>query len=342
MSSSVALRVFVTNELAKRNALLRTTFTGADLVRLTCALCMPEALEPCLGAPDELRALLLRWGHDPALVKDCLTITPERRRLAATMGPDVVARLCGRRTGRGVPPVLSVLMCGDMSRVPPDKLKAIVPDGWLVTALAKGGHLDSLPVEWIEANIAGDRERVEALLAGRYAETNRVSPMWIAENVQDDRDRILLLSRFRPGEVQVQHLLSCFDDFEDFVDAATACGLGLDTRQLLDTWSNHYGHAPAELARALVLFNCRQEDAEYDAKALIDAMEGADASAVYDVVESASEMVGIDDLARPYVAQDGSRMTPVVVEYALIEALMTKGWSHDESLSIVDVIMSLA
>lgn len=340
--SSAALRVFANNELAKRNALLRATFPGADLVRLTCALCMPEALEPYLGAPDELRALLLRWGHDPALVNEFLTITPERRRLAATLDPDVVVRLCGPWAGRGIPPVLSVLMCGDLSRVSPDKLKAVVPEGWLVLALSKGGHLDYLPVEWIKANVDVDRELVGALFAGRYAETNRVSPQWIVDNVQEDRDRILLLSRFRSGEVQVQHLLSCFDDFEDFVDAATACGLGLDTRQMLETWSVHYSHGPAELARALVLFNCRHGEAEYDAKSLIDAMEGADASAVYDVIESAAEMVNVDDLARPYVVQDGASLTSVVVERALIEALSSKGWSHDESLSIVDVIMSVA
>jgi hypothetical protein len=341
--SSTALRVFVNSELSKRNALLRTGVSGADLVRLTCALCMPEATEPYLGAPDELRRVLLCWGHDPELVRACLTITAERRRLAATLDPDVVARLTTPWTGKGVPPVLSLLMCGDLSTVSPDKLKEIVPgECWLVSALSKGGHLPNLPKEWLVANIEGDRERVQALLKGRFVENGRVSPQWVVDNIQDDQDRIALLSRFRAGEVTTQHLLSCFDDFEDFVDAATACGIGLDTRQVLAAWSNNYSHGPAELARALVLFNTRHDDAEYDACALVDAMEGGDASAVYDVIESAGEMVGVEELARPYVAQDGGDMTPVVFEKALIEALSSKGWSHSDSLCIVDIMMSVA
>jgi hypothetical protein len=341
--ASSALRVFVNNELSKRNALLRTGFSGADLVRLTCALCMPEATEPYLGAPDELRSLLMRWGHDPELVRACLTMTAERRRLAATLNADVIARLTTPWTDKGMPPVLSLLMCGDLSAVSPDKLKEIVPgDYWLVTALAKGGHLLSLPKEWIAANIEGDKERVQALLKGRYVEDGRVSPQWVVDNVADDHDRIDLLSRFRAGEVTPQHLVSCFDDFEDFVDAATACGLGLDTRQVLAFWSGHYSHAPSELARALVLFNGRHGDAEYDACALMDAMEGGDASAVYDVIESAGEMVGVEELARPYVAQDGGAMTPVVVEKALMDALSSKGWSHSDCLCIADVMMSVA
>lgn len=341
--ASPALRVFVNNELSKRYALSRTDFSGADLVRLTCALCMPEAMAPYLGAPDELRRLLMCWGHDPELIRACLTITAERRRLAATLDPDDVARLTTPWAGKGVPPVLAVLMCGDLSTIAPDKLKDFVPDEcWLVLALAKGGHLANLSKEWIAANIESDRERVQAIRKGRFVENGRVSPQWVADNVGDDHDRIDLLSRFRAGEVTTQHLLSCFDDFEDFVDAATACGLGLDTRQVLATWSEHYSHAPSELARALVLFNSRHGDAEYDARALVNAMEGGDASEVYDVIESAGEMVGVEELARPYVAQDGGDLTPVVFEQALIDALSSKGWSHSDSLCIVDVMMSVA
>lgn len=341
--ASCGLRVFVNNELSKRNALSRTGFSGADLVRLTCALCMPEAALPYLGAPDELRRVLMCWGHDPDLVAACLTMTAERRRLAATLDPDVVARLTTPWTGKATPPMMSVLMCGDLSRISPDKLKEIVPDDhWLVSALAKGGHLQTLPKEWIAANVESDRERVQALLKGRYVEDGRVSPQWVVDNVADDHDRIDLLSRFRAGEVAMQHVLSAFDDFEDFVDAATACGLGLDTRQVLEIWSGHYSHAPSELARALVLFNGRHGDAEYDACALVNAMEGGDASAVYDVIESAGEMVGVEELARPYVAQDGGDLTPVAFEKALIDALSSKGWSHSDSLCIVDVMMSVA
>jgi hypothetical protein len=341
--AETALRVFVNNELAKRNALSRTRVPGADLVRMTCALCMPEAMKPYLGASDELGALLMCWGHDPELVKACLTMTPERRRLAATLDPDVVARLTLPWTGRGAPPVLSVLMCGDLSAIAPDKLKAIVPgEPWLVTALAKGGHLLTVTKEWIATNIEGELERVQALLAGKYVEQNRVSPQWVIDHVQDDRDRIVLLSRFRAGEVTMQHLLSCFDDFEDFVDAATACGLGLDTRQMLATWDQHYSRAPSELSRGLVLFNNRHGNAEYDARALVDAMEGGEAHAVYDIIESAGEMIGVEELARPYVAQDGSDMTPLVVERALMDALSSKGWSHNDSMCIVDVMLSVA
>lgn len=340
--AATALRVFVNNELAKRNALLRTSVPGADLVRMTCALCMPEAMAPYLGATDELKALLLRWGHDPSLVQACLTITPERRRLAATLDPDVIARLTLPSTGRGMPPVLAVLMCGDLSAIAPDKLKAVVPgDRWLVTALTKGGHLLSLPKEWIAANIEGERERVRALLAGKYAEQDRVSPQWVIDHVRDARDRIVLLSRFRAGEVTTQHLLACFDDFEDFVDAATACGLGLDTRQVLGTWVEHYCRGPDELARALVLFNNRHF-AEYDARLLVDAMEGGDASAVYDIIESAGEVVGVEELAWPYVVQDGGDMTAIVVERALLDALSSKGWSHSDSMCIAAVMMSVA
>lgn len=341
--ASSALRVFVNNELSKRNSLLRTSFSGADLVRLACALCMPEASEPYLGASDELRSILMCWGHDPELVRACLTITPERRRLAATMDPDVIARLAGPWNGRGMPPVLALLMCGDLSAVSPDKLKEIVPgDRWLVSALSKGRHLLTLPKEWIAANIEDEKERVHALLKGKYVEHGRVSPQWVVDNVEDDGDRIALFSRFRAGEVTTQHLLSCFDDFEDFVDAATACGLGLDTRQVLAIWSGHYSHAPSELARALVLFNCRHDDAEYDARALVDAMEGGDAASVYDVIESAGEMVGVEELVRPYVAQDGGDMTLVVFEKALMDALSSKGWSHSDSLCIADIMMSVA
>ena len=341
--SATALRIFVNNELAKRNALLGTRVPGADLARLTCALCMPEAMQPCLGAPDEITALLLRWGHDAELVRACLTITAERRRLAATLGPDVVARLCGPWNGRGVPPVLSVLLCGDLSAISPDELKAVVPgERWLVSALAKGGHLSTLPAEWIAANIEGERERVRALLAGKYVEQHRVSPQWVVGGVRDVRDRVTLLSRFRAGEVTTRHLLASFDDFEDFVDAATACELGLDAHQMLATWSEHYSHGPDELARALVLFNRRHGDAEYDARTLVAAMDGGDASALYDVIESAGEMVGVEELARPYVEQDGGDMTPVVVGRALMDALSSKGWSHDDSMSIADVMMSVA
>lgn len=332
-TAAAACTVLVHHELACRARLERRAVPGATLLRVAAAVGARVGRDG--GLAGELRALLLRWGHNARSLELSLTCCPERRELAGRSDPDVLAEHMlaappdagGRLAGQ----LVQVLALGRLlPRVSPDWLRRRVScDRWLVYALGRGGHLGDVPLGWLSRHVACDDARARSVCAGGLAAGAPLG--WLCGYLRDRRALLWALHACGrlPSVATDAWIAATLPAFCDAFEALHLSGRLRETAlpQLLALYDAHYRRrysAPDDLAACLQQHTVG--GGVYDVSLLLGALVGVSAESLYCVVACCGpELAGAEALRRHAKGVGG--------------ALADLGWTGLAALDAANLIM---
>lgn len=339
-----ALRIVVDREIAMRQGLVPRGVAGRELVRLAIASCNRAATKRALGLKGELPALLLRWGHCGKFIQKSLTCCPERREMLATCDPTVIAdhiaNAGAQRPWVGMPPLVDVLVSGDLLRkVDTAWLVARMPsDYWLAYAMDRAGLMARVTPEWILQHMKTDASRDLALRTGGFIRDRRVSRDFIASAIKHPAKLTGCLADL--GDPCPRDFLAAsFRRFSDYMTAFmiwhSAYASQVQVIEDFNRWYRSADEAPEDLASELTRLNHSGygDVAPASTKDVLKNLRGAPCPMVVDVILSCDRLPGITE----WLAE-GSHGVSMLDDCT--REVKAMGWSDEDADDIADVILS--